>query len=289
MSTFVLLWSGGAIVTRLALDHSSVIAVLILRYGIALVTLTVFGVSTRQRWLPPRGTRWHVATTGLLMIGGYSVCYFASMDRGISPGLLATLLGVQPILTLLMTERHFSVARLLGLSLSLAGLTVVVYQSVILAKLSILGIALGLGALLCMTFGAVMQKHTEQAPTEVLPLQYAVTLVFYLCLVPFQPFHFELGAGFLLPLLYLALVISVAAQLLLYQLIRRGNLVNVTSLFYLVPVVTVILDYLTLGDKMSAVAIAGMAAILGGLALVFRNETPGGTDSDRRLHEPPTA
>ena len=39
MSTFVLLWGSGAIATRWALDHSSVVAVLMLRYGLALAAL----------------------------------------------------------------------------------------------------------------------------------------------------------------------------------------------------------------------------------------------------------
>lgn len=269
MSTFVLLWGSAAIFTRWALDHSSVMAVLILRYGLALGALLLIAWPKR-RWLPQAGTRWQVACTGLLMIGGYSVCYFQAMAYGVTPGLLATLLGVQPILTLLLTERRFSTERLLGLLLSLAGLVLVVYQSLMRSKLSVLGMVFALGALLCMTFGALLQKRSQQAPAEVLPLQYLVTLLLYLLLVPFQPFHFKIDMGFLLPLLYLGLVISVGAQLLLYRLIRSGNLVNVTSLFYLVPVVTVILDYLILGNTMPALAIAGMAAILAGLGLVFR-------------------
>jgi drug/metabolite transporter (DMT)-like permease len=107
----------------------------------------------------------------------------------------------------------------------------------------------------------------------VLSLQYLVTLLLYLCFLPFQPFHFEPSVAFLIPLLWLGLVISVGAQLLLYRLIRGGNLVNVTSLFYLVPVVTVILDYLILGNAMPMLAIAGMVAIMAGLLLVFRKQT----------------
>lgn len=230
-----------------------------------------FPISTR-RCLPKPGTRWQIVTTGLLLIGGYSICYFQSMAHGVTPGLLATLLGVQPILTLLLTERRFSTWRLMGVLLSLSGLMLVVYQSLILAKLSLLGIAFALGALLCMTFGALMQKRIQQSPAKVLPLQYLVTLGLYLCFVPFQPFYFEVNIGFLLPLLYLGLVISVGAQLLLYRLIRSGNLVNVTSLFYLVPVVTVILDYLLLNNAMPTLALIGMGAILAGLVLVFRKQ-----------------
>ena len=269
MSSFVLLWGSAAIFTRWGLDHGSVFALLILRFAMALGVLLIIGVPRRQ-WLPEPGTRWQVASTGLLMIGFYSVCYFQAMAHGVTPGLLATLLGVQPILTLLLTERRFSAARLSGLLLALGGLVLVVYQSLVLTRLSGLGMAFALGALLCTTFGALLQKRIRQAPAQVLPLQDLVTLLLYLLVLPTQPFHFEWSPDFLIPLLWLGLVISVVAQLLLYRLIRSGNLVNVTSLFYLVPVVTVILDFLILGNAMPALAVAGMVAILAGLLLVFR-------------------
>ncbi len=270
MSTSVLLWGSAAIFTRWALDHSSVFAVLILRYAMALGALLAIGLS-RRRWLPAKGTRWQVASTGFVLIGCYSAFYFQAMAHGVTPGLLATLLGIQPILTLLLTERRFSPGRLLGLLLSMAGLVLVVYQSLMLARLSVTGVGLAMAALLCMTFGAMMQKRIRQAPAEVLPLQYVVTLGLYLLMLPAQPLHFEWDLGFFLPLLYLGLGISVAAQLLLYRLIQGGNLVNVTSLFYLVPVVTVVLDYLLLGNAMPTLAVLGLLAILGGLMLVFRS------------------
>jgi drug/metabolite transporter (DMT)-like permease len=63
---------------------------------------------------------------------------------------------------------------------------------------------------------------------------------------------------------------SVFAQLLFYRLIRSGNLVNVTSLFYLVPIVTAGLDYLFLGNKLGPLSLTGMGAILLGLWLIFK-------------------
>ena len=268
MSTFVLLWGSAAIFTRWGLDHGSVLALLTLRLALALGVLGLIGLPGR-RWLPAPGTRWQVAGTGLLLIGGYSVCYFQAMAHGITPGLLATLLGVQPILTLLLTERRFAAWRLLGLMLSLAGLALVVFQSLVLARLSAAGMAFALAALGCTTLGALAQKRIQQPPAQVLPLQYAVALLLCGALLPLQPWRAEPVAGFWVPLLWLGLVISVGAQLLLYRLIRAGNLVNVTSLFYLVPVVTVLLDYGVLGHALAPLALAGMAAILAGMALVF--------------------
>lgn len=62
----------------------------------------------------------------------------------------------------------------------------------------------------------------------------------------------------------------VAGTLLLYRLIARGNLVNVTSLFYLVPAVTAVMDYLIFGNRLALLSLLGMGLIIIGLVFVFR-------------------
>jgi drug/metabolite transporter (DMT)-like permease len=240
-----------------------------MRFAIACGALTLFGVWRRQ-WLPARGTRVRVAFTGLLLIGSYSSCFFLALEQGITPGVLATVMGVQPVLTLVLMERRFPLARIAGLVLALCGLFLVVWQSFGLARFSVTGMLFALGGLASMTTGAILQKQLTQAPAEVLPLQYAMSLALCLLIVPFQPFALEYSLDLLIPLLWLSLVISVVAQLLLYRLIRAGNLVNVTSLFYLVPAVTAAMDYVFLGNPLSPATLCGMAAIMAGLLLVFR-------------------
>ncbi|MGK9067034.1 DMT family transporter [Stutzerimonas chloritidismutans] len=269
MTLFVLLWGSAAIFTRWGLDHGTPFALLIVRFTLALGAVVCIGLYRGRLW-PVPGSGPLVLVTGFLMVGCYSICYFQAMAFGITPGVMATLLGVQPILTLLLLERRFSPLRLAGLLLALVGLSAVVFQSLVLARFSIYGMLFAAGALLCMTFGAIFQRRIRQSPVEVLPLQYAASVVLCLLFVPFQPVRFEAVVGFVVPVLWLGLVISVAAQLLLYRMIQTGNLVNVTSLFYLVPVVTVGMDYLFLGNALSRLGLLGMGAILVGLALVFR-------------------
>ncbi|MBO1012789.1 DMT family transporter [Achromobacter sp. SD115] len=272
-SLFVLLWSGGAIFAKWGLSHASAFGFLLLRFILALAVLLLICV-WRRRWLPERGTRATVAATGLLLIGGYSICYLLALDHGITPGVLATLLGAQPILTLALMERRYSLPRLAGLFLALCGLVMVVYQSIGMARFSAAGMVFALAALVCMTTGAILQKRVRQAPMDVMPLQYLVSLALCLLFVPFQPMHVEWVTGFVLPLIWMGLVISVGATLLFYRMIQAGNLVNVTSLFYLVPAGTAALDYLILGNRLSALSLGGMGAILLGLMLVLRNPAP---------------
>jgi drug/metabolite transporter (DMT)-like permease len=266
---FVLLWGSGAIVSKWALDHASAFMFLVLRFALALTALLLLGLRNR-RWPPSPGTRVRIALTGLLLIGGYSSCYFLALAHGVTPGVLATVMGVQPILTLVVLERRLQTPRVVGLLLAFSGLVLVVYNSIIAAHFSLTGISFALGALISMTIGAILQKRVQQAPSEVLPLQYAASLGLCLILMPVQPAHLQITVSFLMSWLWLGLVFSVAAQLLFYRLIQRGNLVNVTSLFYLVPVMTAALDYFLLGNILPVQSLLGMAAILFGLVLVFR-------------------
>ncbi|UQP00204.1 DMT family transporter [Burkholderia multivorans] len=268
-SLFVLLWSSGAIFAELGLRHASAFVFLAARFALASLVLLVLA-RLRGRWLPPRGERRMTVLTGVLMMGGYSIFYLLALERGIAPGVLATILGVQPILTLAFVERRWQPMRVAGLALALAGLALVVCRGIGDARLPVSGIACALLALGALTVGSLLQKRVRAAPADVLPLQNAIGLVLCAMVLPFRPIAFDVSWAFVVPLLWLGIVISVVAQLLFYRLMQRGDLVNVTSLFYLVPIVTTLMDAMWLGNRPTPLALVGMAAIVAGLALVFR-------------------
>ncbi|MDS7929009.1 DMT family transporter [Acinetobacter calcoaceticus] len=270
-SAFVLLWGSAAIFTRWGLDNASPIALLILRFSTALIILFVLALF-RKRLLPKHGTRKQVLLTGLLIIAGYSICYFKAMAHGVTPGLMATIMGIQPILTLCLLEKNWQKERLLGLCISLAGLILLVWKSLTLSFIAPIGMLFALAALICITFGAIMQKNIQQAPTDVLPLQYVISLIVCLFIVPFEHFEITWNSQLIISVLFLGILISVVAQLLLYRLLSQGNIVNVTSLFYLVPIVTALLDFLILKNKLPLAGLIGMIAILLGLMLVFKKK-----------------
>ncbi len=270
-SAFVLLWGSAAIFTRWGLDNASPIALLILRFSTALIILFVLALF-RKRLLPKHGTRKQVLLTGLLIIAGYSICYFKAMAHGVTPGLMATIMGIQPILTLCLLEKNWQKERLLGLCISLAGLILLVWKSLTMSFIAPIGVLFALAALICITFGAIMQKNIQQAPTDVLPLQYVISLIVCLFIVPFEHFEITWNSQLIISVLFLGILISVVAQLLLYRLLSQGNIVNVTSLFYLVPIVTALLDFLILKNKLPLAGLIGMIAILLGLMLVFKKK-----------------
>ncbi|WP_445405954.1 DMT family transporter [Acinetobacter pittii] len=268
-SIFVLIWGSAAIFTRWGLDNASPIALLILRFSTALIALSLLAIF-RKQLLPKYGTRKQVLLTGLLIIAGYSICYFKAMAHGVTPGLMATIMGIQPILTLCLLEKNLQKERLFGLFIALAGLILLVWKSLTMSFIAPIGIFFALAALICITFGAIMQKNIQQAPTDVLPLQYVVSLVVCLLIVPFEHCEITWNSQLIISVLFLGILISVVAQLLLYRLLSQGNIVNVTSLFYLVPIVTALLDFLILKNTLPLAGLIGMIAILLGLLLVFK-------------------
>ncbi|GLO40931.1 hypothetical protein PPUN15366_25760 [Pseudomonas putida] len=269
-SLFVLLWSSGAIVSKLGLAHASPFAFLLLRSALALAGLLLIGPLLGLRWPRSRGAILRALGTGCVLLGAYQIFYLLALDTHVTPGIMATVMGVQPILTVVLMERQRSWSRLFGLGLGLGGLIMVVYQGINLGGVSLAGMLFALLALASMTFGSILQKRITDNPMGTLPLQYLAGFAMCALFAPLQPLHVEWTGGFVGTLLWMGLVVSLLATLLLYRLIAKGNLVNVTSLFYLVPAVTAVMDLLIFGNRLAPLSLLGMGLIVVGLLFVFR-------------------
>ncbi|MDD0977348.1 DMT family transporter [Pseudomonas fontis] len=269
-SLFVLLWSSGAIVSKLGLSQASPFAFLLIRFAIALSGLMLLGPLLKLEWPRGRGPLLQAIATGCVLLGAYQCFYLLALNTHVTPGIMATVMGVQPILTVALIERQRSPSRVFGLCLGLAGLVMVVYQGIGSGGVSLAGMLFALLALASMTCGSIMQKRITDNPLGTLPLQYLSGLLLCALFAPFQPLHVEWNLQFTLAVLWMGLVVSLLASLLLYRLIARGNLVNVTSLFYLVPAVTAVMDYLIFGNRLAALSLLGMGLIVVGLLFVFR-------------------
>lgn len=269
-SLFVLLWSSGAIVSKLGLAQASPFAFLLLRSALALAGLLLIGPLLGLRWPRSRGGILRALGTGCVLLGAYQIFYLLALNTHVTPGVMATVMGVQPILTVVLMERQRSWSRLFGLGLGLGGLVMVVYQGINLGGVSLLGMLFALLALASMTCGSILQKRITDNPMGTLPLQYLAGFGLCALFAPFQPLQVQWNASFVGALLWMGLVVSLLATLLLYRLIARGNLVNVTSLFYLVPAVTAVMDFLIFGNRLAPLSLLGMGLIVVGLLFVFR-------------------
>jgi drug/metabolite transporter (DMT)-like permease len=267
--TFVFLWSSGAIFVELGLYDTKPLNFLSLRLVFSAMIMWLIYLRLKPS-LPTQWIEWRdILLTGLLLQAGYQIFFFLALAYDVSPGMLAIILGAQPILTAVLSREKTTKNQWLGLLLGILGLTLVVGHSILEGTVSFAGIGSALLSLVSITIGTIWQKRITLNLPANMAIQYTgSSLVLIVLALMFESYAVSWTIRFGIALTWMVLIISIASTLLLYLMIRRGNLTNVTSLFYCVPPVTALLDYFIFGHTLQLVALIGMALIVGGLILV---------------------
>jgi len=273
---FVLLWSSGYPAARIALDHSGPFTLLMLRFGGAGLIFAALAGLSRVAW--PRGrAALHSALVGTLQLGlQFGALYWAA-SRGVSVGLIALVIGTMPIVTALLGRALFrEVVRPLqwiGFALGFAGVALAVGESVTPGRGAGLSAYLAvLAGLLAISFGTLYQKrHASNVdPRSGLALQHLAATVLLLPLAVHEGFRADTSAAFFASLGWVIGVNSLTTFALLFVLLRRAVVNQVATLFFLMPPVTALIDYLVLGDALAAYKVAGLALAALGVYLATR-------------------
>ncbi len=276
---FVLLWSTGFIGARFGLPYIEPFTFLFLRFLIATTLIVGITVSLRSAWPRSRAAIGHSAVVGLLLHGGYLGGVFYAIDHGMSAGVSALIVSLQPILTAVFSQLALRERVLprqwLGLLLGLAGVGLVVGEKLLtiasVPAITLPTLTAALIALCGTTAGTLYQKRFGAGSpliggTGVQYLAAAVLMglgsfIFETRQIDWQPqLFFAMG--------WLVLVLSLGAIMLLMLLIRTSSTARVASLFYLVPPATAIEAYLLFGERFGPMALIGMALASVGVALV---------------------
>lgn len=272
---FVLLWSTGFIGAKFGLPYAPALKFLLWRFAIVIVLMTAIAFATRARW--PQGREWlHVAVAGVLLQAGYLGGVFAAIGLGMTAGLSALIVSLQPVLTALagpVTGERVRPLQWVGLVLGLGGVVMVVWNKLALGIIEPASLSLTLLALLSITVGTLYQKRfcgAQDLRTQSV-VQFAAAGVVLLPLsLAFESRPVVWSGEFVFALAWLVVVLSLGAISLLLVLIRRGAATSVTSLMYLVPAVTAIMAWLIFGETLTPLAVGGMVVAVAGVALVTR-------------------
>jgi drug/metabolite transporter (DMT)-like permease len=241
-----------------------------LRFGIVvLVTLP---------WLLPMPRpAWRIGLVGVLLGGGSFALMFIALQTVTASAAAIVIQAGVPITTLfsvLMLGERIHWRRALGISLTLAGVLLVVWKP---------GFAISAGLLLvlaCATagsLGAVLAKQMD----EIAPLRFQawLGLTGVALLAPLtvlferDEWHRAVEAGwpFLGVLLFSALIVSVVAHTLYYVLIVRYEANLLAPLTLITPLATIGLGVAFLGDTLDTrMAIGAAVALLGVLIVAVR-------------------
>ena len=272
---FVLLWSTGFISAKFGLPHAEPLTFLLLRFTLVVALMLPLALAMRVSWPATLTQFGHVAVVGVLMQGGYLSGVFCSIHLGMSAGVSALIVGIQPILTAFASAPLFGerlrARQWLGLVLGFGGVLLVVLGRSALSGITPETLALSVLALLSITIGTLYQKRycgaVDLRAGSVIQFCAAGLVLLPLALA-FETMRVHWTAEFVFTLAWLVLVLSMGAISLLYVLIRKGGATKVASLFYLVPPSTALMAYAIFGETLSVTAMAGMALAAIGVAMV---------------------
>jgi drug/metabolite transporter (DMT)-like permease len=273
---FVFLWSTGFIGARYGLPYIEPLTFLALRISFAAVIMAAIALLTGARRLNTNEIG-HSLVAGSLMHGLTLGGAFTTISQGIPTGIVALILGLQPIATSILANRLIDekIARLqsVGLALGLVGVLLVLHDRNIVLAGSVLGWVASFLSLIGITLGTLYQKRYCSSidwRTGNLVQYLGAGVLFTLGAFAFETREINWTGELIFALVWLVLVLSIAAVALMYWLIRRSGATEFASLFYLVPVVTALLAYILFDERLDLISILGMLICTGGVALVNR-------------------
>ena len=275
-AVFVLIWSTGFVVARLAMPHAPALTFLSWRYAFSILAFALWAGAAGARW--PRGSSawFHLCVSGVLMHAGYLGGVWTAVRAGIPAGTVALIIGLQPILTAAWEtwrgSQHIAASQWLGLGLGFLGLTVVVWQKFGAGQVTAVNLALALLALACITVGTLYQKRFVRADDTRTAncIQLAAALLVSLPLAALETGTVQWVPATLVALVWSVLALTLGGSSLLMILIQRGAATRVTSLMYMVPPCTTLLAWGMFDEPITLVMILGMALCALGVGLVMR-------------------
>ena len=273
---FVLIWSTGFVVARYGMPHAPPMAFLAWRYALSVLAFGVWIVMTRATWPATRREWLHLGITGVLMHAGYLGGVWAAVRLGAGAGVVALVVGLQPVLTALWMSwsgaERIATRQWLGLALGLAGLVLVVWHKLGHGEVHGTSLVLAVFALASITAGTLYQKRFV-VPCDVRTANTVQLLAAFVVTLPlawFEPGRIELHAELIGAMAWSVFVLTLGGSSLLYLLLQRRAATSVTSLMYLVPPCTAMLAWWLFGEALTAGVVAGVMLTALGVWLVLR-------------------
>ena len=274
---FVLVWGAGFVATRLALQSAAPLTYIAVRYTIATGVALVAALAWRAPW-PDSAAAWRrAALAGLATHAGYLAGSHYAQYWGLSAGVTALILALQPLVTAVVAARWMG-ERLTGLQragvvVGLGGVALVVGHHVDLGSMPLRGLVAVAASLACVTAGTLYQRRhgaTVDLRTGVVVHLAATALVTAPLALLFEDFRITWNAPIAAALTYHVLLASIGAFTVLHVLMRHGQATRVTSLLYLTPPVAVLAEWLLFGTPPTALIVTGMVVVCAGVAMVTR-------------------
>ncbi|MBU3549262.1 MULTISPECIES: DMT family transporter [unclassified Polynucleobacter] len=275
---FVLIWSTGFVIARMAMPYVEPATFLFWRFAGVLAAMAALSLVWRITW-PSRSQIKHIAIAGILLQFGYLMGVWVAVRLGMTAGLVALIVGLQPILTAWFAawvSEKVTTRQWIGLVFGFMGVALVVAAKVGLLSIPLISYFLAFAALLSITFGTIYQK--KFCPIFDLragsTIQFGVSAILsFFCMYFFETGVMVWNASVIGALLWAIFPISIGSISLLFMMIRKGAATKVTSLLYLTPPTTAAMAWLLFDEPFTLLMAVGLCLTMTGVVLVNARQT----------------
>jgi drug/metabolite transporter (DMT)-like permease len=278
---FVFLWSTGFVGAKYIVPYAEPFTFLTIRYFLAAFILFAIAYAFKQPLKLNKEQFKASFAVGILLHVIYIGGVFYAVSLGVSAGISAVIVSIQPVLVSLLAVpllgERLRWVQVVGLFLGVAGIALLllpkVFQGDYTASTSIVGIVICVIALLGTSGGYLVQKKLggEIPFLSGTGAQYAISAIAFAILsVATEDQIIQLVPEFFFGLAWIVFMLSIASIVLLYGMLRTGSASKVSSLYYLVPPVAAIQAYFLFDEVIGLVGIIGMAFAGLGVVLVMR-------------------
>lgn len=273
---FVLLWSTGFVGAKYGLPYADPFVFLSVR--ILLAAALLFALAKLMK-MPIRIGSKAVVRSGL--IGFFlHACYlggvFYSIAQGLPAGVAAVVTSLQPVLVSVLAVKvlgeKLRTGQMIGLLTGLIGVILVLGPSID-AQIPTPAVIAILVALMGSTTATLLQKKMGADIPLISGTAYQYLFsgcVLGVIAIATQETSITWNLRFTASFVWLVLVLSVGAILLLLWLLNTGSAASVSSLFYLVPPATAIEAFFLFGEKVNTLGFLGIGITALGVWLVMR-------------------
>ena len=281
---FVFLWSTGFVGAKFIVPYAEPFTFLTIRYFLASAILFIIAAMFRQPLKLNREQFKASFAVGMLLHVIYIGGVFYAVSLGVSAGISAVIVSIQPVLVSLLAVpllgERLRWVQVVGLFLGVAGIALLllpkVFQGDYTATTSLTGIFICVIALLGTSGGYLVQKKLggEIPFLSGTGAQYAVSAIAFAILsFSTEDQIIQWVPQFFFGLTWIVLMLSIASIVLLYGMLRTGSASKVSSLYYLVPPTAAVQAYFLFDEVIAPIGIVGMALAGLGVVLVMRQST----------------
>jgi drug/metabolite transporter (DMT)-like permease len=272
---FVIIWGSGYLASKIGMQYAPPFTYLSLRYMAGIICVIPWLMIVRPRWPANRRELFHICVAGLLMHAIYLGGSHYAQYFGMSAGITALILATQPLFTALIANRmmgeRLAARQWLGVALGLAGVMLVVWHKIDVKAVTVASLFAVAVSLTSITVGTLYQRTF----CKTADLRSSALIQFLMCLAVLAPlawgvegFAFQWSWPLIISILFLVICASILAVNALTTLMRRGHATKVTSMFFLTPIVAVLLEWAIFGVVPTLLSVAGIAVTCAGVALV---------------------